>query len=122
MRDLAGLGREELPFDPDDIADIQPLERGIGFFADNILADIELDQPGLVHDLGKAALAHVAHDHEPTGATDGYAWVSASSLRNAPTAAAAMGRLKHGAIGIRPGRTQILKFARTDGNLVVGNI
>ena len=67
--DLAGAGGKHGAGDADEIPEIdQPLPQHIiGFFADAVALDVDLDPPAAVLDMGEAGLAHHAHGHEPAG-------------------------------------------------------
>ena len=67
---LAGLGLHQRADDTDDVAEVPALEGGIGFFADLVARDVELDAAGNVLDGGERSLAHDALEHHAAGDLD----------------------------------------------------
>ncbi|MNC85705.1 hypothetical protein D3C83_13170 [compost metagenome] len=66
-RQLAGPGAEQLALDPDDVADVVVLERGVRRFPGVAVGDEDLDRAGHVADRGEARLAHHALQHDAAG-------------------------------------------------------
>ena len=72
-RDLAHFGAEHFAFAADDVADIQLFESSIGFIAQQIPLDEDLDVTFLVPQMGKAGLAHDALGHHTACQGDSFA-------------------------------------------------
>ena len=61
--DLAGLGLEDKALDADDVADVHSLEALVGFLADLVAGDVDLDAAVSVLDVAEGGLAHDALEH-----------------------------------------------------------
>ena len=64
---LARLGPKDGPADAQEVADVDPAEQVIRRLAHGVLADVELDLPRLVLDVGKGGLAVGAEGQDPPG-------------------------------------------------------
>ena len=69
-RNLAHLGAENLALDADDVTDVELFEGGVGFLAQQVALDKDLDVTLLVAQMGKAGLAHNALGHHTAGQRD----------------------------------------------------
>lgn len=67
---LAGLGAKQRTDGADDVAGIPALESGVGFFADLVASDVELDAAGDVGNGDERRFAHDALEHHATGDLD----------------------------------------------------
>ena len=68
--DLAHLRAEHLALDADDVTDIQLLEGSVGFIAQQVALDKNLDVALLVAQMGKAGFAHDALGHHAASQRD----------------------------------------------------
>ena len=71
--DLAHLRAENDAFNADDVAEVEVLELLVGFLADIVAADVDLDLAVAVEHVGEAGLAHHAARHHAAGDGDGLA-------------------------------------------------
>ena len=69
-RNFAHLRAEHLALDADDVTDVQLLEGGVGFIAQQVTLDKNLDVALLVAQMGKAGLAHDALGHHAASQRD----------------------------------------------------
>ena len=78
--DLAFIGAEDFALDADEVADVQQAEFLVSGFAEHILAQVKLDAPGHVHQMGEAGLTVAADGHDPPGDSDGLAFKRVKAL------------------------------------------
>src|SRR5258708_37890420 len=62
--DFPGFGLKGEPRNADDVAQIQKLENFKNFFTQRVLADVNLDLPLGVMNMGKDTLRHVTDGHQ----------------------------------------------------------
>ena len=77
-RNLAHLGAENLALNADDVTDVELLEGGVGFLAQQVTLDKDLDITLLVAQMGKAGFAHDALGHHAAGQRDDLAGLGLS--------------------------------------------
>ena len=66
-RRFAHLRAKHVPAHADDVAAVEVVPVCKGLFADFVLANVELDAPGAILEIGKDGLAHFALGHQPSG-------------------------------------------------------
>ena len=67
---FAGLGTEDRADGTDDVANVPALEGGVGFFADLIARDVQLNAAGYIRNGDECCLAHDALEHDTPGDLD----------------------------------------------------
>ncbi|OPZ77685.1 MAG: hypothetical protein BWY77_01653 [bacterium ADurb.Bin431] len=58
--------------DTDDVTDIGQIKDLVGLVTDLVAAEVDLDAPRAVSDVGKGSLAHAAQSHDPPGDSDAF--------------------------------------------------
>ena len=84
--DLARLGAENDALDANDVAEVEVLELFVGFLADIVAADVDLDLAVAVQHVGEAGLAHHAARHHAAGDGNGLAVQRLKVVQNFPGA------------------------------------
>jgi hypothetical protein len=69
-RQFVGLGAEQDADGTDDVADVPALEGGVGFLADLVARDVDLDAAANVRNGDERRLAHHALQHDAAGDLD----------------------------------------------------
>ena len=96
--DLAHLRAENDALDAHDVAQVKVLELFVGFLADVVAADVDLDLPIAIEHMGETGLAHHTARHHAAGDGDGLAVQRLEVFQNFP---GAMGLVVAGeAIGV----------------------
>jgi hypothetical protein len=69
-RDFAGAGAEDEALHADDVADVEELEHLVAVLPHVVALDIDLQSPGVIHDMAEGGLSHAADRHDAAGDGD----------------------------------------------------